>query len=231
MITQSSPWHAYAAQITDRPTGRLPVPRRLQWTTHPATGPGAEAFGISVRGRHLLELGCGPGHSAAYLAGRERAHVTAVDLVDLQIRRSREHYGHLPDVTYLTCEALRFLRHSGGRFDAVYSIFGAIGLTDPAVLLPAVARRLNQHRPLVFSVPHPHRRTGTIPTTRAARPRADVLALPDGTRHPLVRWELDVAQWSTVLARNGFRLSQAQEFTDPRRPRSPATLLITARRV
>lgn len=230
MITQSSPWHAYAAQVADQPSGRLTVPRRLLWTTHPATGPGADAFGISVRGRHVLELGCGPGHSAAFLAGRERAHVTAIDMVDLQIRRAREHYGHLPDATYFTCEALWFLRHSGRRFDAVYSIFGAVGLIDPAVLLPAIARRLNPHRPLVFSVPHPHRQASATRSGSDLRPRAGNLALPDGTRHPLVRWEFDVAQWSTVLARHGFRLSRAQEFADPRDSRPLTTLLITARR-
>ncbi|MFF1418285.1 class I SAM-dependent methyltransferase [Streptomyces sp. NPDC058280] len=228
MISLSSPWHAYAAQALVQPPGPLPAPLRLEWATSPGIGPGVEAFGRSVRNLPLLDLGCGTGHSAAYLAGRERAHVTALDMVDLQIRRARDHYGHLPGVTYLTCDALRFLRSGGERFDAIYSVFGAVGLADPEILLPAIARRLNPYRPLVFSVPHPRR--GGRSATTVPHARTDFLALPDGTRRPVIRWELDTPQWSASLARAGFRLCQAQELNDPRHPREPSTLLIAARR-
>ncbi|MFF8960426.1 class I SAM-dependent methyltransferase [Streptomyces sp. NPDC014894] len=228
MISLSSPWHAYAAQARDQPPGPSPVPPRLEWGTCPGIGPGVGAFGRSVRNLPLLDLGCGSGHSAAYLAGRERANVTALDIVDLQIRRARDRYGHLPGVTYLTSDALRFLRSGGERFDAVYSVFGAVGLADPEILLPAIARRLNPYRPLAFSVPHPRR--GGRSTLTVPRARTDFLALPDGTRRPVARWDLDIPQWSAALARAGFRLCQTQELNDPRHTHGPSTLLITARK-
>ncbi|MYV51338.1 class I SAM-dependent methyltransferase [Streptomyces sp. SID3212] len=228
MITLTSPWYAYARQSPDEPGGSLLPPPRLEWGTYPGTGPGTEAFVRDVRGRKLLELGCGAGRNAAYLAGREGAHVTAIDMIDLQIRRARDHYGHLPGVSFLTCDALRFLRHGTERFDGVYSVFGAVGLVDPDVLLPAIRARLNQHRPLVFSVPHPQR-AGRRPAL--GRALTDFLALPDGTHRALARWEFDVPQWAATLAYAGFRLSRAQELKNPRHAHTPSTLLITARRL
>ncbi|WP_327235780.1 class I SAM-dependent methyltransferase [Streptomyces sp. NBC_01317] len=228
MITLTSPWYAYARQSPDEQGGALLPPSRLEWGTYPGTGPSTGAFARDVRGRRLLELGCGDGRNAAFLAGREGAHVTAVDMIDLQIRRARDHYGHVPGVTFLTCDALRFLRYGTERFDGVYSVFGAVGLVDPGVLLPAIHARLNPYRPLVFSIPHP-RRAGRRPILGDAH--TDFLALPDGTYRAVARWEFDVPQWGAVLARAGFRLSRAQELRNPGLPQNPTTLLITARRL
>ncbi|MEV3874530.1 class I SAM-dependent methyltransferase [Streptomyces sp. NPDC049906] len=228
MISPPSSWHAYAEQASSPPPGPLPAPSRLEWTARPGVGPGVEAFGRSVRGLSLLELGCGAGRNAAHLAHEQHASVIALDSVDLQIRRAKDHYDHLRGTTYVTCDALRFLRSGDGRFDAVYSVFGAVGLVDPEILLPAIARRLNPSRPLVFSVPHP-RRAGR-PSGTAHRARTDFLALPDGTRRPVVRWELDIPQWSEVLGRAGFHLREALEFDDPGNAGTPSTLLISARR-
>ncbi|MFE3941698.1 class I SAM-dependent methyltransferase [Streptomyces sp. NPDC059118] len=228
MITLTSPWHAYAAQVPHQHDGPLSPPAHFAWGTHRRTGPGTEAFGREVLGRPVLELGCGAGHSAAHLADREGARVTAVDMIDLQIRRARNHYEHISRLTLLTCEAMRFLRCGNERYDAVYSVFGAVGLIDPAVLLPAIHARLNRHRPLVFSVPHPARAARRL---ASHRPQTSFLALPDGTRWALPRWELDLPQWSTVLARSGFRLCRSWELHDPAKPGVPTTLLINARRL
>lgn len=149
-------------------------------------------------------------------------------MIDLQIRRARSYYEHISRLTLFTCEAMRFLRYGTDVYDAVYSVFGAVGLIDPAILLPAIHARLNRHRPLVFSVPHParsaHRRASDLPQTT-------FLTFPDGTRRALPRWELDLSKWSTVLARSGFRLSQSWELHNPAKPAVPTTLLINARRL
>ncbi|NED90191.1 class I SAM-dependent methyltransferase, partial [Streptomyces sp. SID11233] len=126
----------------------------MEWTTRPGQGPGAEILGPDLRGKRLLELGCGPGHNAAHLAtlpqglGFARAgdtpigaHVTGVDLVGLQVRRARSHYGRLDNLTFVAGHALHHLRASDEPFDAIYSVFGAIGLVAPELLLPAIAQR------------------------------------------------------------------------------------------
>lgn len=82
MLAQASPWHAHALQRTaDGLAEPLSVPARMEWTTRPGQEPGAEVLGPDLRGKRLLELGCGPGHNAAHLATRHSAHVTGIDLV------------------------------------------------------------------------------------------------------------------------------------------------------
>ncbi|MFC8584002.1 class I SAM-dependent methyltransferase [Streptomyces sp. NPDC057217] len=226
MIDQASPWHAYAEQVPHVP-GPSPVRQRMEWGMHPGIGPDARVLGPALHERRVLELGCGNGHNAAHLAGVHGAEVTAVDLVGTQIRRANEKYGALKGLTFLICDALRFLRNGTLPFDSVYSVFGALGLTDPEIMLPAVARRLRTHGRLVFSVPHPRRRNRSSPPD--GRPHLDFLLLPDGTRRPVTRWEPDVPGWHSALHRAGFRPTGVHELPDPRRARL-TTLVISARR-
>lgn len=158
MLAQASPWRAHAVQRTAAGLAEpLAVPARMEWTTRPGQGPGADVLGPDLRGKRLLELGCGPGHNAAHLATRHGAHVTGVDLVGLQVRRARSHYGRLNNLTFVAGHALHYLHASDEQFDSIYSVFGAVGLVAPELLLPAIAQRLTPGRVLAFSVPHPQR--------------------------------------------------------------------------
>ncbi len=216
MLAQASPWHAHAAQRTAAGLAEpLSVPARMEWTTRPGQGPGADALGPDLRGKRLLELGCGPGHNAAHLATRHGAYVTGVDLVGLQVRRARSHYGRL--------------KASDEQFDAIYSVFGAVGLVAPELLLPAIAQRLTPGRVLAFSVPHPQR--GGRSPSGDDRPRRDYVTLPDRTRLPIARWEFDTDRWEKRLSQAGFWLTSAQEFHDPRMGHWRTTLLIRARKL
>lgn len=71
MLAQASPWYAHALQRTAAgPAEPLAPPPRMEWTTRPGIGPGAEILGSDLRRKRVVELGCGPGHNAAYLATR-----------------------------------------------------------------------------------------------------------------------------------------------------------------
>ncbi|MFF1479588.1 class I SAM-dependent methyltransferase [Streptomyces sp. NPDC058301] len=201
----------------------------MAWTTRPGVGPGAEILGPDLRRKRVLELGCGPGHNAACLATRHAAGVTGVDLVGLQVRRARSHYGRLNNLTFVAGHALHYLQASDEQFDAIYSVFGAVGLVPPELLLPAIAQHLKPGRPLAFSVPHPQR-GGRAPSADD-RPRRDYVTLPDRTRLPVARWDFGADRWETHLARVGLWLTSAQEFHDTRHGRWPTTLLITARKL
>lgn len=170
MLAQASPWYAHALQRTAAdPAEPLVPPARMEWTTRPGIGPGAEILGPDLRRKRVVELGCGPGHNAACLATRHAAHVTGVDLVGLQVRRARSHYGRLNNLTFVAGHALHYLQAGDGQFDAVYSVFGAIGLVAPELLLPAIANRLKPGCSLTFSVPHPQRGgRPPLPTTDPA---------------------------------------------------------------
>ncbi|MFG2615686.1 class I SAM-dependent methyltransferase [Streptomyces anulatus] len=199
----------------------------MEWGTYPAVGPGAEVLGRSLRGRRVLELGCGQGQNAAHLADRHRAQVTAIDLIDLQIQHARDRYGEVPGLTLLACDAMRFLQHTATVFDIIYSVFGAVGLADPWTLLAAIARRLRPHGLLGFSVPHPGR-PGTRPTG-GSQPRHGTIRLPDGSRRPVARWELSVADWRRALAQADMRAVTVRELGHPGRDH-PTALLVIARR-
>ncbi|MEU7021318.1 class I SAM-dependent methyltransferase [Streptomyces sp. NPDC046203] len=228
MSAQVSPWYAHAVQrLAAGPAHALTPPARMEWSTHPGLGPGAEIIGRDLAGKHLLELGCGSGHNAAHLARYHRARVTGVDLVGLQVRRARSHYGRIDGVTFAAGHALHHLRATHQIFDAVYSVFGAVGLVAPELLLPAIRRRLAPRGVLAFSVPHPAR-AGRHPLPDD-RPREDYLTLPDHTRLSLTRWEFDASRWAAHLTRAGLRLTSAVELRHPRLDPWPTTLLITAR--
>ncbi|MGW6358676.1 class I SAM-dependent methyltransferase [Streptomyces sp. NPDC055092] len=229
-LAQASPWYTHALQRTVQgPAEPLAVPARMEWTTRPCIGPGAEILGTNLRGTQLLELGCGPGHNAAHLATRHGARVTGLDLVGLQIRRARSHYGRLNNLAFVAGHALHYLQGCDEQFDAIYSVFGAVGLVAPELLLPAIVQRLKPGRTLAFSTPHPQR-GGRHPAT-GDRPRRDYVVLPDRTRLPVARWDFSAEQWQRHLADAGLWLTAAHEFHDARLGHWPTTLLITARKL
>ncbi|MGW3150919.1 class I SAM-dependent methyltransferase [Streptomyces sp. NPDC001177] len=230
MRAQASPWYAHALQRTAAgPAEPLSVPARMEWTTRPGSGTRAEILGTDLRHKRMLELGCGPGHNAACLATRHGAQVTGVDLVGLQVRRARSHYGRLNNLTFVAGHALHCLQASDEQFDAIYSVFGAIGLVAPELLLPAIAQHLKPGCTLAFSVPHPQR--GGLRAATEDRPRRDYITLPDRTRLPIARWDFDATRWEKHLGRAGLWLTSAQEFNDARMGCWPTTLLITARKL
>lgn len=226
MCEDADPWQAHARQrIAAGPVQAKPAPARMEWTVHSGHGPGAEVLG-DLDGRHVLELGCGAGHNVAHLAAHRGAVATGIDRADLQIRRADTYYRHVLGARFSCSDAVVYLEATGKVFDVVYSVFGAIGLTDPARLLPAAAAHLPQGGRIVFSVPHPNRH-GRRPADRARR---NSITLPDGRRVRIVRWELTAERWSQVLTASGFTVIDTRDITGPCDVRWPTTLLISARR-
>lgn len=218
-------WDAHAAaRLAQAPQGPLEPAARMEWTQIPGVGPGAEILGTDLTGRWVIELGCGPGHNAAYLA-QAGARVIGVDSSAGQIRRALAHYGHT-GALFHHGTALGHLTRGSVPLDAIVSVFGAIGLTEPALLLAAAFRRLAQGGVLAFSVPHPQR-NGAIPRTPRTR---EVMALPDGGTTAVERWELDPAAWARALNRAGLQVIDLQHHFAPADSAWPTTLLITARK-
>ena len=216
MLAQVSPWYAHAAPAHSRCSRRTPSPHPPGWNGAPdaGIGPGAEILGRDLCGKRVLELGCGPGHNAAHLAKHHQARVTGVDLVGLQVRRARSHYGQ---------HRRRHVRRrprtappAGHRreFDAIYSVFGAVGLVAPELLLAAISRRLKPGGVLAFSVPHPAR-AGRHPSTddrparglrHHARPHPTT-PRPMGVRRPTAG--------RSHLSRTGLRVTSTLELRRP----------------
>ncbi|MFB7905255.1 class I SAM-dependent methyltransferase [Kitasatospora sp. NPDC056076] len=227
MINTCPLWSAYARHFPPPSRERSRPPSRFEWGSHPGAGKGALALGGALQGRKILELGCGSGQNAAHLAACHGAVVTAVDLIDLQVRYACDQYGHLPGLHYLTCDALRYLRTGGEMFDVIYSVFGAVGLIEPGQLLTAISGRIRRYGLLAFSVPHPLR-TGA-PLWKGPQPRNSHLRFPNGSRRPVPRWELDGPGWARVVTRAGMRVTAVEDLRDPLSGRLSG-LMLTARR-
>jgi SAM-dependent methyltransferase len=196
----------------------------MEWTQRPGVGPGAEILGTDLTGRRMVELGCGAGHNTAHLAAAGAA-IVGVDSSAGQIRRAVANYGHT-GARFLHTSAAHHLDHATESLDAIVSVFGAIGTTEPSRLLAACSRSLAHQGVLAFCVPHP-RRTGTGPHQPRTREPA---TLPDGTSHIVERWDMEVAGWVLAVDQAGLTVTAVHHLHAPADTRWPTTLLIIARK-
>ncbi|GAA1649157.1 class I SAM-dependent methyltransferase [Actinoplanes couchii] len=216
-------WDAHAThRLANEPPGPRQPPQRMEWTQRPGIGPGAEILGGDLTGRRIVELGCGAGHTTAHLAAAG-ATVEGVDSCAGQMRRAVAHYQYT-GARFLNTDALTYLGSGSASLDAIVSVFGAIGMTEPTRLLAACSRRLTGRGVLAFSVPHPQR-TGTIPLTPPTRTTA---MLPDGTTQLLEQWDIEPGAWTRAVNRAGLVVTAMLHIRAPADTRWPTTLLITA---
>jgi ubiquinone/menaquinone biosynthesis C-methylase UbiE len=117
-----------------------------------------------LRGKQLLELGCGAGDYTMMLA-RRGAQVTAVDIAPASLaityqRAQANQLGHAVRVSRMAAEALSFPDHS---FDWVVG-FGLLHHADPVALGPELQRVLRPGGRVLFREP-----LGTNPLLHLAR--------------------------------------------------------------
>ncbi|MFJ4623329.1 NUDIX domain-containing protein [Streptomyces sp. NPDC088812] len=208
-------WQAYAERHLRRGTAVAEAERIDRG--FPGAGPD-EAFLGELRGRRVLDLGCGTAGHAARLVRAYGAEVDAVDRAPGQIERARARHGDLPGLRLVHADAVAHL-HAAGPYDVVYSV-GAVPYIDPRRLLPALATALAPGGTLCFSVPHTGA-PGTDPSTElVARPGS--LPLPGGGEAPVHRWEPAAQVWERLLADHGLRVEEVVEVPapDPDRPAS-----------
>lgn len=170
-----------------------------------------------VRGRDVLELGCGAAQWSAALAA-QGARCTGLDLSGGQLAHAREHCRacgvHVP-LVQAGAEDLPF---AAGSFDVVFCDHGATSFCDPARLLPEVARVLRPRGLLAFCTTNPLVYL-TWDATRERQSRRlqrsyDELGrwdLGDGT----VDWVVPTGEWVRLLRANGFGIEDLIELRAP----------------
>ena len=110
-----------------------------------------------VRGRRVLEVGCGAAAGARWLAG-QGAEVVALDLSAGMLRHAREAADRSGvRVPLVQADALA-LPFADGAFDIACTAFGAIPfVADSGAVMREVARVLRPGGSWVFSITHPMR--------------------------------------------------------------------------
>jgi SAM-dependent methyltransferase len=103
------------------------------------------------QGRRVLEIGCGDGGSADYLASAGAAHVVAVDLEAGKVERARARHTR-PGVEFRVAPDLWRLTASTEKFDIVLVPDGHMLLATPDVI-PNIRDMLNEAGYLVVAVP------------------------------------------------------------------------------
>ncbi|MGH4033027.1 SAM-dependent methyltransferase [Actinomycetota bacterium Odt1-20B] len=228
-------WARYGRVQLDR--GYLPpVPERITWGPWPGVGPGAEVLG-EIRGKRLLDIGCGPGHHAVHLARAHGAQVDAVDLSPTQHERALRR--STPGVRFLHADVVDHLRNRNRNgnakgkgnqtpYDAAYAI-GTLGCVDPHHVLPALRDHLADGAAFVFSALHTNL-DGAGPRSTVA-PRPEMIRLRDTPPIPLQMWVLTPQLWEDLLTDTGFLVEAVDLLHAPTATGSPVIhQLIRARR-
>jgi len=95
----------------------------LEWPQAAASGPSdfaREAAGLLRRRSRVLELGCGAGVDAAYLAGQGHA-VVALDFAEPALRRNRRHWAGVSGLHFVCGDIAAPLPFADGAFGMVYA--------------------------------------------------------------------------------------------------------------
>ncbi len=131
-----------------------------------------------VSERRVLDLGCGGGQLAFYLAEAGAAEVVGIDASERMLGVARARWAH-PRVSYRR-ESMEDADFSPGAFDLVVSSLALHYVRDYAGLVARIARWLTPGGLLVYSTEHP---------IYTARGSADGWGIgPEGTR---VAWAID----------------------------------------
>lgn len=219
-------WHHYGR---NRAASERAVPDAFRWTWSQDGGPGPEVLG-DLSGLYVADLGAGAARHAAYLADRHRpARVDAVDSSPAQHAMATDLFGHFaPRLRLVHADVVEHLRGRGGRYDVLYSVFGAVDFTEPRELLPAAAAALRPGGRLVFAT-LAHYLTGK-PAQTEVMP-ADIPAKsPEGAPATMRRWVLRDEVWANVLYEAGLTAVTMDVLpaSPETGPRSADTLLVTA---
>ena len=164
-----------------------------------------------LNGREVLELGCGAGQFGLSLV-RQGARVTGIDNSAKQLEFARANVGDRMTLVHGSAEALPF---DDASFDVVCCDHGAVGFTDPRVVVPEVARVLRPGGRFAFSGLTPIEWITFDGGTSTRELQRDYFGLGPMETDGIVEFMLTYGDWIRVFARAGFAIRDLIEVRPP----------------
>ncbi|MFH9675290.1 SAM-dependent methyltransferase [Streptomyces sp. NPDC017405] len=129
--------------------------RSVAEATDALTGMVADRLALSP-GMRVLDIGCGTGRPAVYVAGTYDVHVTGITISPQQVELAlaRPEVGEGPGRVAFECADGMALPFPDGRFDAVYAIESFLHMDDRAKAIAEAARVLRPGGMLVMANPY-----------------------------------------------------------------------------
>ncbi|HVM34579.1 MAG TPA: class I SAM-dependent methyltransferase [Actinomycetota bacterium] len=158
-----------------------------------------------VRGKEVLELGCGGAQWAVELAARG-AHVVGLDNSSRQLEHARRLIQDEQVDVVLVQAAAEQVPFAESTFDIVFCDYGALTFADPAVALPEVARILRQGGLLAFTTLSPFFSMCFDDEAHETRDRLlrPYFGLGRDVWEDAVDYTPTYADWFRLFASNGF---------------------------
>jgi ubiquinone/menaquinone biosynthesis C-methylase UbiE len=196
------------------------LPRSVGGLDDAPEWPALRAMLPDLRGRTVLDLGCGFGWFCRWARENGATRVLGIDVSEKMLTRARD---TTPDaaISYTQADMER-LELSPASFDLVYSSLALHYIANLDGLLSEVHRSLVEGGSLVFSVEHPIYTAPTDPHWFVDAEGRKVWPvdryLDEGPRSTdwlargVIKQHRTVATYLNLLARSGFTLSQVEEW-------------------
>ncbi|MFF1816617.1 class I SAM-dependent methyltransferase [Kribbella sp. NPDC058245] len=202
-------WDSAAAEyLTDH--GDFLGDDRFIWGPEGVDEESAQLLG-PVRGKRILEVGCGAAQCSRWLVG-QGANVVAFDISVEQLRISQQLDARTGTAVRTVAADATALPYADNTFDIVCSAFGALPfVADATTALREIARTLKPGGLLVFSVTHPFR--WTMPDDPSADglridksyfDRTPYVEVDDAGTAVYVEHHRTVGDWIRALTESGF---------------------------
>ena len=174
-----------------------------------------------VRGKDVLELGCGAARWSIALA-RAGARVVGLDVSPRRLQQARELVERASAKVKLVEASAESVPYPDQSFDVIFCDIGAMSYADPYRTVPEAARLLRPGGQLTFSTESPIRmvlfssRTGRM----VARPQRPYFQLHRVNLPQTVEFQLPYGEWVRLFRANGFEVERLIELPAPRNARS-----------
>ncbi|MBO0740114.1 MAG: class I SAM-dependent methyltransferase [Hyphomicrobiaceae bacterium] len=201
-------------------SGYSRLPRSIEGLDGAPEWPSLQALLPDLRGRRVLDLGCGFGWFCRWAREKGAVHIEGIDVSDKMLARAR---ATTADASIIYARAdLERLALQASSFDVVYSSLVLHYIIDLERLLAEVHKTLVQGGRLVFSVEHPLMTAPALPgwsTDDAGRKVWPVTGyLDEGPRSTdwltkgVIKQHRTLATYVNLLLSLGFALTHVEEW-------------------